>query len=223
MIVGLVGFIGSGKSTVASGLVRDHGFTEIAFADTLKDVCSLTFDWPRDLLQGDTAAARKWRETEDKWWAEKLARPGFSPRQAMQILGTEVMRGGFDDNIWILSVERKIASAPGNIVVTDCRFPNEFKMVRRLGGVIARVKRGPDPAWLPVAKEAMDLSAGKGFERAQAIAELKEKWNIHSSEYSWVNERINHTFVNEFTVDVLDQNITKWLERQEGLYLAETG
>ena len=37
MIIGVVGFIGSGKGTVADILVEKHGFVKLSFADAVKD------------------------------------------------------------------------------------------------------------------------------------------------------------------------------------------
>lgn len=222
MIIGLAGFIGAGKSTVASHLVRAHGFTELAFADTLKDVCSIIFEWPRDKLQGDIAADRKWRTIPDDWWAERLNRPGFSPRVAMQTIGTEVLRGHFNDDIWILCLERKLSETAGDVVITDCRFPNEIAMLKRLGASMVRVKRGYDPSWVDAAKVAMDDAATEEDRRAaKTWLELTEK--VHPSEYSWVRTEFDHTILNESTFDVLGKDIDRWLKKQRGLYLAKTG
>ena len=86
MIVGLVGFIGSGKGTVASQLVDDYNFRQDSFASTLKDACSVIFGWPRHMLEGDTKESREWREVVDPWWSKKLSMPNFSPRLALQAL-----------------------------------------------------------------------------------------------------------------------------------------
>ena len=45
MIIGFVGFIGSGKDTAADYLVNFHGFRRDSFANTLKDAVSHVFGW----------------------------------------------------------------------------------------------------------------------------------------------------------------------------------
>lgn len=70
MIVGLVGFIGAGKGTVADLLVERHDFFKESFANSLKDACSSIFGWNREMLEGDTPESRAWREQPDKWWSE---------------------------------------------------------------------------------------------------------------------------------------------------------
>jgi ABC-type oligopeptide transport system ATPase subunit len=59
MIIGIVGFAGSGKGTVGDILVNDHDFTKLSFADAVKDATSAIFGWPRHLLEGDTNESRQ--------------------------------------------------------------------------------------------------------------------------------------------------------------------
>lgn len=59
MLIGVVGFAGSGKGTVADILVRDHGFKKLSFADALKDAVATIFGWERHLLEGDTDESRE--------------------------------------------------------------------------------------------------------------------------------------------------------------------
>ena len=49
-IIGICGFIGSGKGTVADTLVNEYGYTKLSFADTLKDGVAAVFNWDRKLL-----------------------------------------------------------------------------------------------------------------------------------------------------------------------------
>src|SRR4051812_11153513 len=112
-VIGLVGFAGSGKDTVGQYLVEEHGFTSIAFADPLKDCLSAMFGWDREMLAGRTPNDRLWREQVDEWWANKLGIPHFTPRFAMQNIGTDVMRRTFHDQIWIINTEKRLLEAEG--------------------------------------------------------------------------------------------------------------
>ena len=88
MIVGVVGFIGSGKGTVGDFLKTEFGFHSLSFASHLKDVASVLFGWERNLLEGDTEESRKFRERPDGFWSKKIGEH-FTPRLALQLLGTE--------------------------------------------------------------------------------------------------------------------------------------
>ena len=44
-LIGLCGFAGAGKDTVAKYLYERRGYIKIAFADPLKDVVSAIFGW----------------------------------------------------------------------------------------------------------------------------------------------------------------------------------
>ena len=99
MIIGICGFIGSGKDTIADYLVNLHHFRRESFASTLKDAVSQVFGWDRTMLEGRTKQAREWREQVDPWWAERLKMPTLTPRWILQYWGTEVCRAGFHDDI----------------------------------------------------------------------------------------------------------------------------
>ena len=88
MLIGLCGYIGSGKNAVAEMLVKNHGYEQDSFAKSLKDAVSAVFGWPRELLEGNTHESRAWREAPDKWWTEQLEMP-VTPRLALQVIGTE--------------------------------------------------------------------------------------------------------------------------------------
>ena len=143
MIIGLVGFIGAGKGTVRDILVREHGYHGFAFADALKDAVSTIFTWPRGLLEGDSNASRAFRERIDPWWSHKLGYE-VTPRLILQKMGTEACRHGIADNIWIAALEKRIHGYD-DVVISDCRFPNELDFVRSAGGIIVQVNRGNAP------------------------------------------------------------------------------
>ena len=203
MIVGFVGFIGSGKDTAADYLVNFHGFRRDSFANTLKDAVANVFGWDRTLLEGRTSEARAWREEVDTWWAERLGMPHLTPRWVLQYWGTEVCRQGFHDDIWIASVENKMRKTTDNIVISDVRFPNEIKAIHNAGGIVVRVHRGVMPHWYDVA-----IQANKGSESAQNFL---KKEGIHASETAWVGGKIDYIIANDSTIDDLYAQIKKLL------------
>ena len=195
MIIGICGFIGSGKDTVADYLVNFHEFRRESFASTLKDAVANVFGWDRTMLEGRTAQAREWREQVDPWWAKRLDMPTLTPRWVLQYWGTEVCRKSFHDDIWIASLENKLRNSQDNVVISDCRFPNEIASIRNVGGKIIWVQRGDLPDWYQV---ALDANAGHNY----AVQELKMR-KIHASETAWVGTDFDAILDNNHTIDNL--------------------
>ena len=199
MIIGVCGFIGSGKDTVADYLVNFHEFRRDSFANTLKDAVAAVFGWDRTLLEGRTKEAREWREQVDPWWAKRLNMPDLTPRLVLQLWGTEVCRKGFHNDIWIASVENKMRSSTDDIVISDCRFPNEIKAIKEAGGIVVWVQRGQLPSW-----HIMAANANKGD--AVAAAKLKQL-GVHASETAWVGTEFDYEIDNNGTIDNLYKQV----------------
>jgi len=198
MIIGIVGWMSSGKDTIADRLVQD-GFPRMSYAGALKDAVADVFNWDRQLLEGTSPEGREWRETVDEWWANKLQLPDLTPRWVLQQWGTEVCRHGFHDNIWIASLENKIQKMNQDVVISDCRFPNEIASVKDAGGQIWWVQRGPLPRWYPSAVAANAGNPG-------AIQKMKA-YGVHISEWAWVGSNIDHIISNDGTLDDLHNKV----------------
>jgi hypothetical protein len=195
MIIGVCGFIGSGKDTVADYLTNFHGFRRESFANSLKDAVANVFGWDRTMLEGRTKTAREWREQVDPWWSERLNMPNLTPRWVLQNWGTEVCRKGFHDDIWIAALENKLRNSKDDIVISDCRFPNEIKSIKEAGGKIVCVERGVLPHWFDIA-----IQANKG--KSSAITWLADQ-KIHASETAWVGTAFDHVFDNNGSIEDL--------------------
>lgn len=199
MIIGICGLIGSGKDTAADYLVNFHEFRRDSFAATLKDAVASVFGWDRELLEGRTKAAREWREQVDVWWAARLGIATLTPRWVLQQWGTEVARKSFHDDIWIASIENKLRLSTDNIVISDCRFPNEIKSIRAQGGKIVWIQRGVIPHWYSIAE-----SANRGDTKARAWLDAE---GIHASEYSWAGTNFDIVVDNNGSVEELYSQI----------------
>lgn len=204
MIVGFVGFIGSGKDTAADYLVNSHGFRRDSFANTLKDAVSCVFGWDRTMLEGRTAASREWRDQVDTWWAQRLDIPHLTPRWVLQYWGTDVLRKGFNDDIWIAALENKMRKTTDNIVISDVRFPNEIRAIRNAGGRVFRIKRGADPVWYEDARILNQGQTNMNWTMAKLrMAEL----GIHNSEWAWIGQRFDAEIDNNGTIDLFCEQI----------------
>jgi hypothetical protein len=198
MIIGICGLIGSGKDTIADYLVNIHEFRRDSFAATLKDAVAAVFGWDRDMLEGRSRSSREWREQQDVWWSQRLGRE-ITPRWVLQHWGTEVCRQGFHDAIWIASLENKLRRTSDDVVISDCRFPNEIQAIRNQGGYVIRVVRGPDPEWFECAQQTPN-----------EMSRLYPK--IHASEYSWAATDFDRIIKNDGSLDDLYSEINNLVQ-----------
>jgi hypothetical protein len=208
MIVGLLGFIGSGKGT-AGDILKDMGFTPVSFAKGVKDVAAEMFDWPRHLLEGDTEKSREWREQPDAFWSKEFDYE-FTPRLALQLMGTEVGRDVFHKDFWVIKMKRYMLQYPDqNFVITDVRFQNEIKFVHDMSGCLIEIQRGVKPHWYDIASRA-----NNGDNKAKTFMENQS--GVHASEWSWVGGQIDHTIDNNGTLEDLKNNLIKKLASTYG-------
>ena len=198
MIIGICGFIGSGKDTIADYLVNVRQFRRMSFAGTLKDAVSAVFGWDRELLEGRTRESRIWREQRDEWWSQRLGRD-ITPRQVLQQWGTEIGRQAYHDEIWVASLENRLRNSQNNVVITDCRFPNEIQAIRQAQGLVIRVRRGPEPVWYDLAVAA---NRGDWVAREQVNSLL-----VHASETAWVGTEFDAVIDNNHSFDSTFQQV----------------
>lgn len=204
MIVGISGFIGCGKDTVANQLKKEFNFQRDSFATSLKDACAKLFDWERHMLEGDTAESRDWRNEIDTWWAENLGIPDFTPRLALQLIGTNALRNNFNPDIWLLSFANRVRKNPDqNFVISDARFFNELDFIKKQGGILIRVERGTDPEWYETASKANNGDA-------DALEVMKTKYSYaHQSEWGWAGTKYDYVIDNNGTIEDLEVRVRK--------------
>ena len=198
MIIGICGLIGSGKGTVGDILV-EQGYKKVSFADKLKDGVATIFGWDRAMLEGDTDESRTWREQTDEFWSNET-KMEVTPRLVLQLFGTDCLRNGFYDGVWVSLLKKHILDNPGDYVIPDVRFRNEQNMIRELGGKVWQVKRGKDPVWF---QRAIHDNANPD------TSNLMNGFDIHESEYKWidVNTRFDSILLNEGTIAELKDSV----------------
>lgn len=205
MLIGVIGFAGSGKGTISDILCQDHDFIKLAFADSVKDATAVVFGWPRHLLEGDTDESRNFREKTDDFWSARLGR-NVTPRWALQIMGTEAGRNTFHESIWIYATEAKMNKIK-NVVLADVRFPNEIKFIRDKGGFIVRVVRGDDPEWYSTAYDHMKNDK----------YDMHIKYpNVHVSEWAWIGTDFDYVIYNNGPKSELEANVKYMLKAFTG-------
>jgi len=206
MIVGLCGFAGAGKSTTAEYLVEYHDFIRLSFAQSVKDVIAAAFNWPRNRLEGASSLDREWRETIDPFWSERLGQP-FSPRIAMQYVGTEIFRTHISPTIWVDNVISKIKNLPADsrIVIDDVRFINERKALSELGAKFIIIHRiYPSLGFLTPEHARLWYHAG-----------IPLTSTLHQSEWEWLTDpNIGKDVIipNDGSFDRLYASIESWIK-----------
>jgi hypothetical protein len=153
VVLGLIGYKQSGKSTAAEYLNKEYGFVHLNFKDGLiEEMKTLLPDTLREM-----AEMCGYRTTKDDDLSghdiDKLFRvkPPIM-RSLMQNYGTEVRRGD-DKDYWIQKYLMKMQSMednegfPVNFVTDDVRFINEADTVRLQGGVLVRIVREDLPTY----------------------------------------------------------------------------
>jgi len=210
-IIAFCGFKGSGKDTAANYLVKNKGFYKFSFADSLKQSISVIFNWDIELINGVSPESRKWREEVDTWWSKELGIENFTPRFALQFIGTDLFRNHFNEDIWLLSLKNKLMKTGAKkIVISDCRFRNEIKMLNDLNAVIYEISRGTIPFYYSMAAFINNLSEEERKEYLKT-SYYKELNKIHESEWSWIGGNIDKVINNngskEELYSLLDEKI----------------
>lgn len=141
--IALSGVAGSGKSTLATHLCDNHSYKELYFADPLKRLVI-------DIFQIDT------RYVYDPEWKEReIPELGVSARQLLQTIGTELFRVSLKEHlpnlkleggsVWIHSLVKRLQrlDPDQNVVVSDCRFDDEYEALKKQNFTVYRINR-PD-------------------------------------------------------------------------------
>jgi len=133
MIIGLAGKKQSGKTSLAHHLIEEYGFVEYSWALPLKETCKNLFGLTEEQVYGTE---------EDK--EAIIPEWNMSARDILQKVGTEMFRGMICRDFWVKVGMKnlvKLKDAGYDIVISDCRFPNELEAVQKLGGYTGHVVR----------------------------------------------------------------------------------
>lgn len=145
-LIGICGRARAGKDTSAEYLCRKYGLQQAAFAAPLKAMLRAAFD--ADFDGGDREAPIPWL--------------GKSPRQLMQLLGTEWGRSLVHPDLWLLLMERRMAKTSSGLVISDVRFDNEAAWLASKGGLLIHILR---PGAREVASHASEAGLSSRWPR----------------------------------------------------------
>jgi hypothetical protein len=135
-----------------------------------------------------------------------MGRP-YTPREALQQMGTEAGRNIFHKDLWVAALMRDLDPRK-NYVVTDVRFPNEIQMISQGGGHLIEVSRGPDPDYYETALRyniESDWSPEKQW--------MMEYPKVHYSEWAWIGHPIIcGRLRNEATIEALERTLASTIK-----------
>ncbi len=145
MLFTLSGCKRSGKDTCFEILKTEwesRGCTvaKFAFADALREVCAIVFGYTNEHFQDEL-----FKES----FPSPILGPDWTPRRALQFVGTELFRSQVDADVWVrVGIQRIRALLPtvDVVVVTDARFENELRALKELGSLFVFIAR---PSHMP--------------------------------------------------------------------------
>ena len=137
MIIGLIGYKGSGKDTLADYLVKKHNFVKYNFSNPIKEISKIMFNLDdKDINDKETII--------DEY--------NLSPRIIFQRLGTEfgqyMIYELFPElktkikkrTFWLKHFTHFLNKNKGkNIVIADVRFIHEFQYLEELNCIFIRI------------------------------------------------------------------------------------
>jgi hypothetical protein len=137
-IIGILGQKRNGKDTIADYLVSNNNYEKKAFAEPIKELCKVLFNYSDDQLHGES------KEEEDEYWK-------ITPRETFQFVGTEFGRNllpkylpWVGENFWVLKLMKYCQNNSNkNICIPDVRRQNEAAAIKENGGFIIKVVK-PD-------------------------------------------------------------------------------
>jgi len=130
-IIGISGKSKSGKTTLAEHLAAHLGGVVWGFGDEVK---------MRFYFDGPQYAGQLWRQDVK----DTVLDTGQTIRQELVRIGID--RRKDDPDYWVKSWLRTLSNnyRGMTVIAPDVRFPNEVKVIERIGGIVIRLTRNPD-------------------------------------------------------------------------------
>lgn len=137
-LIGILGKKRSGKDSSGNYMIAKYNYTRYAFADPIKDIIKIMFDFNTKQLNED-------KEIIDERW-------NISPREILQKFGTDICRNDLKEYIPNIKLDNETLwiklfrffyekNKDKDIVVTDVRFLDEINIIKSLGGKIIKINR----------------------------------------------------------------------------------
>lgn len=129
-VIGFMGLAGAGKTTAAMSICEasSKNCKILSFATPLKSAVQELFLLSYDQIYG----SREMKEAVDPRWEK-------SPRQIMQIIGTDCIRNMIKADFWVCRMReliKHLAEKDPNttVIIDDVRFQDEALLIHEFGG-----------------------------------------------------------------------------------------
>jgi len=157
MIVGISGQKRSGKDLVAEYIVKKYGYVRYGLADPIKECARIIYLFDQEQLYGDK------KEVIDE-------RYGCTPREILQVMGTELFQYNINNHIEKYNVGREIwinrffysKMSNTDYVISDIRFKHEAEAIKKHNGIVIRLER--DTGNIDSHNSENDLNDYDGFD-----------------------------------------------------------
>jgi hypothetical protein len=263
MIISVNGKIGSGKDTVGKiiqGLIvaKEHNvlnpnfewiekyhinssFEIKKFAGKLKQTASLLTGIPIEKFEDQEFKKTYLGEEWNSPYNIPFSGPdfvehdgGMTVRTLLQKLGTEAMRDGLHENVWVNALFADYRIIPAkfedlkegediltkeweypNWIITDMRFPNEMKAVKERKGITIRVVREHDIK-VQHSGDPDDFHIEK-FDNTNpkhVALKLGQLLNLHPSETALDDAEFDYEIINDGTIEDLIEKVKEILIKE---------
>lgn len=177
MLIGLMGYAGVGKSTIAQALCRDHGFVAPHIATPIKGMLTALL---REAGYEEQTIARY---IDGDLKRQAIRELGITSTEAQQALGDwgRHVRRDLWLSMWLAKADAILASG-GRVVQESVRFVDEADAIRSRGGILVEVRRPgygplsghPSEAVPAVADRVIDNGGCEGalFSRLPALCRV---------------------------------------------------
>lgn len=120
-------------------------------------------------------------------------------REVLQIVGTELLREGFNKNVHVASTMANIKDKD-NVIITDMRFPNEMEAVKKRGGITIRVNR------------PCEICGGSGYHKMSCPV---SKSGEHYSETALDKSEFDYVVDNDSDIQSLIEKVREILKKEK--------
>lgn len=195
-IVAFCGKKRTGKDTAGNAL---RNYETDSLASPIKDVVQTVFQFSDEQVYTELKSA------EDDFW-------DFSPRWAMQRVGTELFREGIDSDVWIKSLLVRMDKSPhGHFAITDVRFPNEVEHLKKAGAEIVYIQR---PSVEPTLNTWKEKIARRPYLKSLLSPFVEFGPEYHMSEIALDNHPVTDEpdIVNDSTVEAFEKAVNTYVD-----------